>query len=161
MVGGFRHVQIVVLIFDISIIFHVPISMNQPIQYRRSFRGVPSRRFCGWEHRGPPASQRGFSSNIYLWYTGYTIIETNPWIFSQVENPSIDSTEACQIFWLVVAIVGSVLTARSDMKACHGGACDGSMPLLGDFLVVITCLTAALYMVCFKMIFAKQCGTSC
>ena len=82
MVGGFRHVQIVVLIFDISIIFHVPISMNQPIQYRRSFRGVPSRRFCGWEHRGPPASQRGFSSNIYLWYTGYTIIETNPWIFS-------------------------------------------------------------------------------
>lgn len=68
--------------------------------------------------------------------------------------------QACQIFWLVVAIVGSVLTARSDMKACHGGACDGSMPLLGDFLVVITCLTAALYMVCFKMIFAKQCGTS-
>ena len=164
MVGGFRHVQIVVSIFGISIIFHVPISMNQPIiQYRRSFRGVPSHLEILWmgAQRSPSISEKFLFQHLPIWYTGYTIIETNPWIFSEVENPSIDSTEACQIFWLVVAIVGSVLTARSDMKACHGGACDGSMPLLGDFLVVITCLTAALYMVCFKMIFAKQCGTSC
>eukprot|EP00438_Fugacium_kawagutii_P007706 Skav222595 [mRNA] locus=scaffold1852:71615:75035:- [translate_table: standard] len=65
--------------------------------------------------------------------------------------------QACQIFWLLVAIVGSVLTARSDLKAPHS---EGSMPLLGDFLVVVTCFTAALYMVCFKMMFAKDCSTS-
>lgn len=68
--------------------------------------------------------------------------------------------QACQIFWLIVAILGSILTARSDLKACHGKSCDASMPLLGDFLVVITCITAALYMVLFKMMFAKSCGTS-
>lgn len=75
--------------------------------------------------------------------------------------------------------MGSVLTARSDLKAPHS---DGSMPMLGDFLVVVTCFTAALYMapwmkvdpseswtcdleawavqVCFKMMFAKDCSTS-
>lgn len=79
--------------------------------------------------------------------------------------------------------MGSVLTARSDLKAPHS---EGSMPMLGDFLVVVTCFTAALYMapwmkvvapcmdsacdlsvaawatvqVCFKMMFAKDCSTS-
>ncbi|CAE7588291.1 IDE, partial [Symbiodinium sp. CCMP2456] len=63
----------------------------------------------------------------------------------------------CQLFWLVVAIAGSVVTARSDLKECHSGACDGSQPLLGDLLVVVTCITAALYMVLFKLIFAHGC----
>eukprot|EP00439_Symbiodinium_sp_Y106_P071480 s981_g12.t2 len=63
----------------------------------------------------------------------------------------------CQLFWLVVAIAGSVVTARSDLKECHSGACDGSQPLLGDLLVVVTCITAALYMVLFKLIFVHGC----
>ncbi|CAJ1362679.1 unnamed protein product [Effrenium voratum] len=64
----------------------------------------------------------------------------------------------CQILWLGVAIAGSVLTARSDVQACHEGHCSGSMPLLGDLLVVVTCVTAALYMVCFKLMFAEGCS---
>eukprot|EP00913_Durusdinium_trenchii_P036086 g33767.t1 len=65
--------------------------------------------------------------------------------------------QACQIFWLAVAIMGSVIVARSDLKACHGEGCSGSMPLLGDGLVVVCCVTAALYMVLFKMWFARNC----
>ena len=47
----------------------------------------------------------------------------------------LSESEVWQIFWLAVAILGSILTARSDLKAqCAGATCSVGNQMLGDFL---------------------------